>query len=104
LKNRNFKNKFILIGNKNVLFNNYLLNKVDKMHDFLKTTNMTFNDFEINSNGYIQRYACNNKQLVYDIVSPVAYFRIGGGHMAISGDWKLEDTSAIKYIHLYFEK
>lgn len=95
------KEKYDIKGNKSVLFNNFILKQTDKMHEFLKTTNITFDDFEIESNGYMQRYTCNNKQLIYDINSPVAYFRTGRGHLYTRGNWNLDDTATIKYIHLY---
>ena len=92
-----------LSGNKSILFNNTILKQTDKMHEFLDRTNITFDDFEISSSGYLQRYTCKKDTLIYYLESPVYYHRIGGGHMAISGDWKLDETNPIKSFHFYID-
>ena len=103
IKNEQWDDEILLSGNKSILFNNTILKQTDKMHEFLDRTNITFDDFEISSRGYLQRYTCKKDTLIYYLESPVYYHRIGGGHMAISGDWKLDETNPIKYFHFYID-
>ncbi len=65
----------------------FLIGK-DKMQRFL-----------IKSDGYrLSNKKCNYQ---YDFESPVAYHRIGGGHLYTQGDWKLDETNPITAISIY---
>ncbi|WP_428740667.1 hypothetical protein [Tenacibaculum sp.] len=90
-------------GNTTIMLNNTLLNQTDKMHEYIKRADTTFDEIGIKSSGYTFRYSCNN-ELIYFLDSPVSYHRKGGGHLYISGAWKLEETNEVKSIHIYYDE
>lgn len=92
-----------MIGNATVMLNGTLLNQTDKMHEYIKRANTTFDEIGIKSSGYTFKYSCD-KELLYFLDSPVSYHRKGGGHLYISGDWKLEETNKVKSIHIYYDE
>ncbi|WP_133534876.1 DUF7738 domain-containing protein [Tenacibaculum caenipelagi] len=92
-----------MMGNRTIVFNDILLNQTDKMHEYIKRADTTFDEIGIKSSGYTFRYPCN-KELIYFLDSPVSYYRKGGGHLYISGDWKLEETNEVKSIHIYYDE
>ncbi|CAM1348185.1 hypothetical protein TASCI_110013 [Tenacibaculum ascidiaceicola] len=92
-----------MIGNATVMLNGTLLNQTDKIHEYIKRANTTFDEIGIKSSGYTFKYSCD-KELLYFLDSPVSYHRKGGGHLYISGDWKLEETNKVKSIHIYYDE
>lgn len=90
-----------MIGNKSVILNNVILTQTDKMHEYVKKAGISFNDFELSGTGYLKQYTCKKDTLLYDIDSKLYRERIGSGHLYTSGDWLLEKTNEINYIHIY---
>ncbi len=90
-----------ILGNKSVILNNQLLTQTEKMHEYVKKAGISFEDFRLSNSGYSKEYICKNDILTYDIDSRLDRERIGSGHLYTSGDWLLENTNQINYIHIY---
>ncbi|WP_407268323.1 hypothetical protein [Tenacibaculum maritimum] len=78
-----------------MMVNHTILSKEEKFEDFIgKTSKFEFDDFLISSDGYkYEQLDCNYE---YFFRSPVIFNRIGGGHIALTGKPKLDETSPIK--------
>ena len=85
------------------LYGNFIDSKLS-FDDFLKkSSKLSFDDFFIHDDGYrLYNKECN---LLLDFQSPVMYNRIGGGHLSVRGDWKLDETYPIEAISIsYIDK
>jgi len=101
LKNEYLKYpKVKMQGNTSIVFNNTILNKTDKMHEYVNRAKITFNDIGITSNGYTFKYDCNDRDVIYSLDSPVAYHdKIG----YLNDDWELKKTNEINSIHISYK-
>ncbi len=78
---------------------NIFLKNEDRMQDFIKFSKYSFEDFSIKSEGYILKNEECGFKLQLD--SPVAYERIGSGHIYTRGDWLLDKTKPVEAISIY---
>lgn len=92
-----FLNKKI---NEKVIVNNSILNANDRMQDFIiKSSELSFEDFFIESDGYTVIHDNCKYEYVFD--SQVNYHRKGGGRLYVQGDWKLDETNPVNAITVY---
>ena len=92
-------------GLPSIMYNNSILYKDEKMQDFIKKSESKFDDFIIDTYGYRDVENCTNERIRVFLSSSVIYNRIGGGHLSVRGDWKLDETYPIEGISIsYIDK
>jgi len=89
-------------GLPSIMYNNSILYKGEKMQDFIKKSNLEFTDFIIDTDGYRDVKNCTNEKTRVHLSSSVLYNRIGGGHLYVRGDWKLDETYPIEAISISY--